>query len=830
MNEFGEQITFKQLFERHQLVVVPIIQRDYAQGRTLENEVRRDFLDALFTALTLPENHPSLPLNLDFIYGSEAKQSQVEFQPLDGQQRLTTLFLLHWYLAWRDECITKFRDQFRHENGQSRFSYSIRPSSSEFFDELLNFDPTQHPTELLNLISELIVNQPWYFRSWRLDPTIDSSLNMLDAIHSHSLARDGLYSRLTNDSKPVITFQLLNLQNFGLSDDLYIKMNARGKPLTALENFNARYEQHLKELFKESETKEIGDEKVSIAKYFSRRMDTAWADFFWEHRNPTTNLYDDVAIKLFETLAMISRNPEADSYASDIGRLRIERTKSTYSEFHKRNWIDREFSELLILLLDRWSEGTDSSNLLLESAYFDESAVLKNAMKGPSDFSYEEIVQFLGYTLYLKFNESKELDLSAFEAWMRIVSNLSSNYTYNRLDDVGRSIAALANLVPYSENIVDYFAFNKLEVSGFDERQIIEEHFKAQLILVNSEWAEIVHKAEVHGYFKGQIEFLFDFCGALRKWKEDSCSVESWGEAVHRVFQLKFEDYFAKAEIMFGPTGLKSFNNFEWQRALLSFGNYFLPSGRKNISFLTNPRGSQASWKRLLSGWHPSSSSTRRLLQQLFDHLDTGAAITIREQLYSIIEDASDVKPIWRKVLIETPEAFDYCKKHNIRKNCKNEIYLVQGIALNGYHAELFTFQLFQKAKDDFAAIEIAPLRLDENYEFVSGTSKEPGFRLIWVQGDQELEFKVEWHVNRINIVTQQTKFEFTATVIRKFQIAEEVKEFLLTASEFGEHDDKLIRNVRLENFFDVIHDFAQQLRSFAPPSSFRFWQPIIED
>ena len=47
----------------------------------------------------------------------------------------------------------------------------------------------------------------------------------------------------------MITFQLLKLDEFGLSDDLYIKMNARGKPLTNFETFKARFGQDLEALF-----------------------------------------------------------------------------------------------------------------------------------------------------------------------------------------------------------------------------------------------------------------------------------------------------------------------------------------------------------------------------------------------------------------------------------------------------------------------------------------------------------------------------------------------------------------------------------------------------
>jgi hypothetical protein len=98
----GNQVIYKQLLERHGRIRVPMIQRDYAQGRPAETEVREEFLKALQDALLKPADDSTLPLNLDFIYGSVEGDGETRFLPLDGQQRLTTLFLLHWYLAWKD--------------------------------------------------------------------------------------------------------------------------------------------------------------------------------------------------------------------------------------------------------------------------------------------------------------------------------------------------------------------------------------------------------------------------------------------------------------------------------------------------------------------------------------------------------------------------------------------------------------------------------------------------------------------------------------------------------------------------------------------------------
>src|SRR5208283_364338 len=354
MNELESQIVLKELLERHERVQVPMIQRDYAQGRESEKEVRDEFLDALHAALILPEDDKSLPLNLDFIYGSVEGDGMTQFLPLDGQQRLTTLFLLHWYLAWRDGCWEEFKQIFC-SGGSSRFSYSVRPSSTEFFDALVGFEPEFAP-DLVDSLSEILTDQPWYFRNWRLDPTIQSSLTMMDAIHMLFKGSSGLFSRITNVDQPAITFQLLDLENFGLSDDLYIKMNARGKPLTQFETFKARFEQTLEGLFA-GETRKIGVQEFPVAEFFSGRMDTQWADFFWPHRDSDTNVFDEAVMNLFRTVILITRSPENESFVEDVSLLRHKTRRNSYSLFHQRGWLDRAFAEVLIILLDAWSAG-----------------------------------------------------------------------------------------------------------------------------------------------------------------------------------------------------------------------------------------------------------------------------------------------------------------------------------------------------------------------------------------------------------------------------------------------------------------------------------------
>lgn len=59
------------------------------------------------------------PIILDFVYGDIDDYGILT--PLDGQQRLTTLFLLHWYAAKKEDIAPTETDFLE------KFSYATRP-------------------------------------------------------------------------------------------------------------------------------------------------------------------------------------------------------------------------------------------------------------------------------------------------------------------------------------------------------------------------------------------------------------------------------------------------------------------------------------------------------------------------------------------------------------------------------------------------------------------------------------------------------------------------------------------------------------------------------
>ena len=263
---FGRTINGTQV----QAIKIPIFQRDYAQGR--ENEqadaVRTRFVAALCAALDGGED-----LHLDFVFGDVV---QGTLYPLDGQQRLTTLFLLHCYLAW-------------HQPAQAAqpwhaFHYATRPGARDFCDFLTQCRPDMGAASLAVWLRD----QGRYLPTWEHDPTIQGMLVVLDALHQHYQGHPperlgAAWQRLTDPGAPAIHFLLLPMAAQKLDNTLYVKMNSRGKPLTEFENFKADLEALLH--------KNPALDRTAVG-VFARKIDTDWTDLVWQYRDKKDNLID----------------------------------------------------------------------------------------------------------------------------------------------------------------------------------------------------------------------------------------------------------------------------------------------------------------------------------------------------------------------------------------------------------------------------------------------------------------------------------------------------------------------------------------------------------
>lgn len=202
--------------------------------------------------------------------------------------------------------------------------------------------------------------------------------------------------------------------------------------------------------------------------------------------------------------------------------------------------------------------------------------------------------------------------------------------------------------------------------------------------------------------------------------KRRKAGLEQWVPGEHLALQQRFSIYLDKAEIMFNAHGLNSLADFRWERALLSLGDYLLPSGY-NYSFLVNSASEQASWKRLLRGGAGENvQEARTLLQKLMEQVDIDASL--EGQLDELIANAEDLEP-WRQIMVDTPALFRYCGEHALRWD-GDHIYLLKKSRMSGMHAELFSYHLFIQLEAEQLQKKLLPLRQDE-YQTVSGSDLE---------------------------------------------------------------------------------------------------------
>ncbi|MBZ9746792.1 DUF262 domain-containing protein [Mesorhizobium sp. CO1-1-7] len=713
--------TFTQFIAHHGRVQIPIIQRDYAQGRADQKEVRNEFLRALHSALLLPADDPRLPLDLDFVYGSVVGNA---FQPLDGQQRLTTLFLLHWYLAWVDGKLADFRKRLV-EGGKSRFGYQVRPSSKDFVDEMAHFDPGQFMAEC-DLVA-LIKDQPWYVRSWQFDQTIRSALEMLGAMHEVFGQPAELYDRLVDDENPAITFQLLDLQRFDLSDELYIKMNARGKPLTSFETFKARFEQRLKGDFSSLQLPLCGS--LPLADFFARRMDKEWSDFFWPYKDDATATFDNAIMNVLRVVILVTRDPEIiDPTNADIADLRGS-VPNTFTAFNEKNWLDRNFVVALISLLESWSkQGGKLPAHLPDDSPFDLSAIFKQMIGDPARLTFQDLALFAGYVQFI-VAYGEEIDKNAFGDWMRVVFNLVINTDYNRPDDLRRSLSGLADLKPWMTKINTFLVKPDADIRGFSQPQVAEERLKAHLINLGDGWSSRIMRAERHDYLKGQIGFLLRF--SELGFDDERTEVASLDLSRAKEVVPSFEHYFACASQMLKDLHSAGAAGRAWELALLAVGDILLPVGRNHA--LPGLKEGPGSWKRLLR-LAGAGDYQGDVLKDLWDRLDEPT--DAQAMLKQIIDSQPDVDD-WRRAIIDTPAIYQYCGERMIRFNDEG-IYPLRRSQMNGAHAELYTYCLHADLTAMGESISLKP----DYYETFS--ADEPELGLNAQIGDIEYAFLAE--------------------------------------------------------------------------------------
>ena len=548
----NERFTFIDIYEKEldlnkdtkvkiSQVVIPKIQRPYAQGRSDGNSryVRDTLLDELFDNFKTDEL-----FDFNFIYGIvRPSNDEYVMELLDGQQRMTTLFLLYWYIANRELSKDDAEDKVVRE-ALDRFVYETRSTSTVFCHKLANYR-----TSMAEQIPSKVIRQAkWYFKSFDRDSTITAMLTMLDAIHEryNKQENSSLFPKLGN-----IQFYVKSLGFFNLSEELYIKMNARGLQLSSFESFKADLTNYVGNKnyapFKELVPLYKKDSKdlVEFHFNFSVKLDAKWIDIFWKKGYEN---FDASYMSFFSRFFACKYIISTKDVVSDRDMRQDSVIKKFYTDAENRTETNeylgfKEFSEILnshpeyVLTLDRvldvfyGFDYEDSKKQIYEMMV----PVWQKLSSDDGDDFYSNLdskithIKLIAFSAVIEFIEAfNQFDVETFRQWMRVVWNVIENTNIDSLTPVSslaRKFSAVIHNVARRQKSGEsfFYALSQWREDNSDEREnraLLEEITKAGLVSEKEEWLNVFIEAEKHPFFKGMVMFFYRRGMTLEEYKK----------------------------------------------------------------------------------------------------------------------------------------------------------------------------------------------------------------------------------------------------------------------------------------------------------------------
>ncbi len=549
-NNQDSKTTFWQFLSQY-CIEIPIIQRDYAQGRAGREFLRRNFLRDIKKALASKQE-----LLLDFVYGSVRGEC---FLPLDGQQRLTTLWLIHWYIAFQSGKLGEVAETL------GKFSYETRLSSREFCKKLCtDMDLQSFIDSETESLKDYIPSQKWFYSLWRQDPTIDAMLRMISGTDIKDKGgediMDGIeelfcgttkdefvryWDLLTQPNAPIV-FYRRPLESLGLTDDLYIKMNARGKQLTSFENFKADligYLQHQKDQAPESAS--TWEKLLDAQSGIPILMDTSWTELFWQYKSEDCHI-DEIY------LAFINRffwNELFYVKGNDgIDNKRIEEIEQSRSyRYLNADIVDdyvglapyclrdgnKDIPQTLFFRLKsvlgnfiRWSNGGKKE---IESPKWNKNFSFipqynKNGDDGKKRVITLNQVERIVFFALCKYFLEDEADDVSLARWIRVVWNLISGEGLDRRAEI-RNVSDMCTAMSFINQLDSHRVYESLckqnpkeNPTAFECRwneeiakakQILDESGDLRMHRSGHSWEDVIKEAEGYAFFNGAIRFLF---------------------------------------------------------------------------------------------------------------------------------------------------------------------------------------------------------------------------------------------------------------------------------------------------------------------------------
>ncbi|UTC57898.1 DUF262 domain-containing protein [Treponema sp. OMZ 305] len=655
----GKEYCLGDIFNGENKIIIPDLQRDYCWGD--KAGLVENFTDNLIELFVKDKNQH---ITMGLIYGYEEPSHYLQL--CDGQQRLTTLFLLLGLLNKRTE--NSF-EQYITDNKEPRLQYAIRENTLYFlFDLAGNFFAGDNTT--LNV--EDIRKQPWYFKDYDVDPSIQSMLKALDIIDKRLTSQTikDKYKAFGEFLIDKIFFLYYDMENRRNGEETFVIINTTGEPLTETEN--------LKPLMLSKITNE--EKQKSASKDWEQ-----WEDFFWQnrHKNDTA----DIGLKEFFRWVVLLQFDIINDNKTAFQNM-VDSMPSTELRKIDLETVKKYFSIITFLfdkeLIDKFDSYLAPQEQNDQITLFKILPVIEYIARfGQSDIeNIKRVIRFF-FNLSRVDNMSKAISEQLPEA-LKIIKKLPNTDITSLLklkDEISKTL------------LTDEEAFKlALYKTGGKERQNYEKRF----------WA-----AEDHHLWKGEIKPLLQWScrdGVLDSSTFDVARFDEYDKTVRQIFYNGPKD--RKLDIT--------------RRALLTI----LPSdnypkifrGNTNYSFCWEYKD----WKTLI---YENNKGFQSFLDILKDKSNIQNAE--KDMITKCIDDIKGGKRTLDydldKFLIY-PEMLAYCRRKNIQWYDETDNWIlipkIRATTFRDLETYVFYLELIPPEQSQFLTQNLTKDRDDEGYRF----------------------------------------------------------------------------------------------------------------
>ena len=286
--------SIKELFNNRYVdqIVIPEIQRDYVWGKKevegLLNSIKENFEDfkkgieinqiskddeEINKAFEQYYKKQKFSCNIGFIYAYNDPEYSGKYFLIDGQQRLTTIYLLLLVLASEK---LEFREKFTKLytlSGLPIIDYRVREASHYLLKEVV---ANYHNNGIE------ITNQSWFYKDYESDKTISSIVSNIEIIKKFLFDKNIINDDFINYIQDYIEFWYFDTNISEQGEELYIYMNARGEQMQENENLKADLLGKMKLINGDTES-------LTVKKDKKGKTWEEWQHFFWMHRDDNPN-------------------------------------------------------------------------------------------------------------------------------------------------------------------------------------------------------------------------------------------------------------------------------------------------------------------------------------------------------------------------------------------------------------------------------------------------------------------------------------------------------------------------------------------------------------